>query len=256
MSELDGRCCHSKQVDARERARGERCQVAVVDAGERRDVRLVGAVAQHRRRGRETPGLLRKTRQPERDRSADRFGPHRADPPGVRGLRRDALTVERRHEGAREERVAARRRMAGGHELGVRRHLELLLDDRRHSLPAEGDRPDHEGARVRDDLRQELSLDALLRRAQADDDQQRHPLQAAGQEREPAQCRRVSPVEVVDDERERPALRDVRGEPIEPVQDGERDVCRRRSRQLLVVEKPLGERSRAGQKLLALDRRK
>ena len=103
-------------------------------------------------------------------------------------------------------------------------------------------------------LRQKLSLDALLRRAEADDDQQRYALQTAGQEREPAQGRRVGPVEIVDDERERLALRDVRGEAVETVEDGERDIRRRGSRHLLVVEEPLGERSGAGQELLPLRR--
>src|SRR3954447_16860979 len=59
-------------------------------------------------------------------------------------------------------------------------------------------------------------------------------------------------MQIVDDERERLALRDVGGEAVEPVEDGERDIRRSRSRHLLVVEEPLSKRSGAGQELLAL----
>ena len=58
MDELDRRRRDAEQVGAREPRRGERREVAIVEVRERRNVALLRAVAEHRRRGREAPGLV------------------------------------------------------------------------------------------------------------------------------------------------------------------------------------------------------
>ena len=138
--------------------------MVVVDFRECRDVALVCAVAEHRDRDREPPRLLRQTREPERDRAGHRLGSDLAHALGVPRGRLKALPVHGVDERADEERVAACYRDAGRGELRVRRDPELELHHRRDPGVAKRGRPDQKHRRVRDELGQELRLDALLGR--------------------------------------------------------------------------------------------
>ena len=252
VRELDRRRRHAQQLAPRERDRGERGQLAVFEPRERRHVAQLGAVAEHGGRGREAPGLLRQAREPQRNRAGHRF---RADLVGaarVLGDRLDALPVQRSHERAHEERVAAGRRVARRHELGLRFAAVLRYDHRVNGRLAERGRTDHQHGRVGHQLGQQLGLDGLLRRAQAQHDQQWQPLEPAAEEGQPAQARRVRPVQVVDHERRRAPGGEVGREPVEPVHDRERDVAPGRSGQLVVPEEPLREAGRAGEHVVAL----
>src|SRR5205823_3223570 len=83
------------------------------------------------------------------------------------------------------------------------------------------------------------------------------PVEAALQVRQPAQRRAVGPVDVVDRDQRRPAERQVRGDPVQPVQRGEGDAGR-----VVVVrveltdlEQGRGARSRTVEQLLPFLRR-
>ena len=241
VDELDGRRRDAQEVGASQGGRGERGEVPVVELGEDGRVAELGAVAEHRRGHREPPRLGRQSREPQRHRARDRLGPDLAHLRGVLGRRREALAVHRVENRAQEERVAAGGRVAGDHEGLFRLDRELRprqLGDRCH---AERGRPDHERSRVGDQLRQQVDLHALLGRAQAQHDEQRQPFEAPREIREPAQSRRIGPVEVVDHDRGRTAGGQVGGEPVEPVQHRERNIAGRGPGQLVVAEEPLRE---------------
>ena len=129
-----------------------------------------------------------------------------------------------------------------------------LARERRGGALRERTRLERKRGRVSEDLRQEVGLAALLRRARRDEHAQRHALEAGGEVAEPAQRRGVRPVEVVDDEQRRRPRTDVRGEPVEAVEHREADVLARveRSGELGLVEEALGERGRPCEEVRAL----
>ena len=137
----------------------------VVELGQRGDVAQVGPVAEHGRRRGEPPGRLGQAREAQRHRAGDRLRPDLVDARRVLGRGREALTLQRVEEGAHEERVSAGRLVAGRDGLGLRLHAELLLGELRDRCVAERERADQERVRIRDELRDEHSLVALLRRS-------------------------------------------------------------------------------------------
>jgi hypothetical protein len=64
-----------------------------------------------------------------------------------------------------------------------------------------------------------------LERPGAAQDAHREPVQAADQLAEPAQRRLVAPLQVVDHKQQRVAVGDVDGQPVQRVEDRERDVA-------------------------------
>ena len=99
-----------------------------------------------------------------------------------------------------------------------------------------GPRHDAERVRVRRELGDEHGIDAGLAAAQAQREHDPRPGEAARDEGEVAERRRVAPVEVVDDEQQPPVLGEVRGQPVEPVERGERAVARSRARRRQPLE--------------------
>ena len=216
----------------------------------------LGAVAEHGDRHGQPPRLGGKPRQPQRHRARHRLRPDLAHPPGVLGRRREALAVDRVEDRPQEQRVAAGGRVARDDERLLGLDLELVPGQRGDRGDAQRGRPDHQRRGIGDQLGQQFFLDALLGWAQAEDDEQRQPLEPACEVGEPAQRGRVRPVQVVDHDCRRTARGQVRGEPVEPVQDGEGDVTRGGAGQLLVAEEPVGQPGGASHQLLSLVERK
>ena len=97
-------------------------------------------------------------------------------------------------------------------------------------------------------------LAALLGRPRRHRDEQRQPVEPPREVAEPAQRRRVGPVQVVDREHRRLLEGEVGGEPVEAVHHRERRVALELGARDEVrrVEERLGERGRAGEELGAL----
>jgi hypothetical protein len=116
------------------------------------------------------------------------------------------------------------------------------LDERRLGLPRERRRHEHGDRRLAQrrrahGLRQPRG-DQVVRRGvvaerpvgpQRRHEQDGEALDPAREERDPAQRGGVGPLQVVDGEHERPAVRQVRQQPVEAVQRRERDVALRRA---------------------------
>ena len=86
-------------------------------------------------------------------------------------------------------------------------------------------RTDHDRQRIGQQRSHERRCVGLLRRPRCNEQHQRQPLKAPSEIAEPAQGRLVSPVHIVNDQKRRVAKGKVRGEPIEPVQLGERRIA-------------------------------
>ena len=146
---------------------------------------------------------------------------------GVRGVGPDAVGLQRAQQLAQQQRVA--RPSSGGRR--ARTAATTGSPSRRATMPAvaSGDsgagRSDGRG-RVQRQLGEQFVVVVLLARAQGAHDQHRQRLQPADQVGEPAQRRAVAPLHVVDGEHERPVGGEVDGQPVQPVQDGERAVRR------------------------------
>ena len=90
-----------------------------------------------------------------------------------------------------------------------------------------------------------------LGRPQRDDQRQGQPLEPRREVGQPAKGRPVRPVGIVDRDHEGPASREVGGEPVEAVEDGEGRVVGRRLSELAREQRARGGR-RSGQELVAL----
>jgi hypothetical protein len=99
---------------------------------------------------------------------------------------------------------------------------EPVADERRHPGEGEGLRRDVEGGGVVEHVGQERRVRSGLARAHRGDEQDRQPLEPAGEVGEEAQRRAVAPVQVVDGEQQRALPGEVGRQPEEPVQRGER----------------------------------
>ncbi len=213
----------------------------------------VGAVAEDRGRPEERGRLVRQPREAQRDGAADDERAELEQHVRLVGARPDALACDRVEEREHEERVAARGRLDGGAELGVRLVLEPLPRERGDRRDRQRLRPDRRRRGVGQQLGQEPGIASLLGRPRRDRDEKRQPLEPAGEVAEPAERGAVGPVEVVDREHRRLLVRDVRREPVEAVQRRERrvDLVARPLDEARRLEQRRRERRRAREELLA-----
>ena len=212
-----------QEVGAGERRRRVACEVTL-ETREGCCMPELCAAAEHRDRAHEHRRLRRQARQTQRDRPRDRLGPDLRDAHRVLARRVEAFALDRVEQRLDEERIAAGRRPAGADEVLVRLPAEELARDVAHGVAAERGRPHDRRRRVGEDLGDARLVRALVGRPRRDRDEQRQALEPALEMREPAQRRAVGPVEIVDRDHRRPAQRDVRREPVEPVQHRERHV--------------------------------
>ena len=218
----------SRAAARRARARSRRAS----RAGDRRAPRAPPRRAARRRRRAPPPRSRSAWPPPAAVRAA--VQPHGSPAPArprararVLGDRLDALPVQRSDERADEERVAAGRGVARRDELGTGGVLKYSVTTiaTPGSLSAVGRMTSAVGSET-SSVRSSFSTDCSGGR-RPEHDEHRQPLEAAAEEREPAERRRVAPVHVVDHDRRRPLCGDVRGQPVQPVQHAERDVAQR-----------------------------
>ena len=199
--------------------------LAVVELRDRRGVPDEGAVPQDRGRADEPPGRLGEAGKAcpnRRDHAVGRRAQH------VGGACRAGL-AQRARQLAQEERVAAGQRMAAAAE---RRHGlgDDAADELRRGAVAERVEPQQRG---RTGLGQQLGHGGAARlagRPRGDHEHHRFAADPPGQVREEPQRRRVGPVRVVDEQRQRLLPGEIGGEAIEPVQHGERPLRPERQR--------------------------
>ena len=109
------------------------------------------------------------------------------------------------------------------------------LDDARGGLPSE--------------LVEDAAVEARLGAREAATTQDRQPLEPAAQVLERSERGRVAPVQVVDEERERAADGEVRGQPVEPVVERERPGRVGGRRLAAAGDEVLDEAGRPGEEL-------
>ena len=204
-----------------------------VELGQGGRARQLGALEHRHRAGEARRGRGQATQaqlDPAARRArADRLDARRRPRVGAHALRADGLD-----QLADEERRAAGGAVARGREGRVGRHAEALLHHPAHGGEAQRRGLDDLGARVGDQRGQQMRLLALGLGAGGDQQGDLQLLQAGEQIGKEAQRRGVGPVRVVDAEHDQLVRGEVRAQPVEAVQDGERRVGRRRRRLALL----------------------
>ena len=233
-----GRERRGRRQDRRrlERVRGAaRC--VGLQARERCRDRGLNAVAEDHDRSGERVRFGRQPAQAGQRGAADRAGGLALD---QRGVGRGGGDVGQfAQELAEQERVAARDPRAGGNE----GRLRVAADH-----PADGGLAevvwleDVEGRVGREDVEHRLA------RAGGHHQTRGEPVEALREVREPAQRRRVGPVEVVDEEQQRLFGGEVRGQPVQAVQGGRVALA------VAAAQDRLGKRGRAHEVLVGHDR--
>ena len=234
----------------RNQCRRGRSRVADGHPGERRRHLEIAAVAEDDDRiGDRTRSGRQRAHQP-RDTTGDALRADGLQPcagSGVRGQAGGGLGQQIVHE----QRVATRRFDDGGDELRGRHRAKPRFRERRHCPRTERPRLERGPPRFRDDR---LDLGARLPRqcgAGGRGDPDRQPFEAAHEVGEKPEARRIGPLKVIDDQQQ--AIlehRQVRDQPVQPMQDGEavtptarREADRRRRQRRHALEQrlaPLG----------------
>ena len=179
----------------------------------------------------------------------DGLGPDRPDALHVAGAARDAVGGQRPQQLAQQERVPAGLLEARPHErVGARR---IPAHERRARRVAERARLDHADVRRRGQLREQLGLRAGLARAHGGDDEHPEVLAARGELDQQADRLGVGPVEVVDDQDQRPLAAEVDHEPVQGVDQRRLAAAGER-----LLDGLAAEQHRLGQRRAALERRR
>ena len=225
----EARVLRVDQVRVGERAQLPR-RLRLAEPGERGDAREARRVAEHGGRAGDRQGgggeRADARRDPARDGGADGFG-----------LVGAAVERCRAQQFREQQRVPARGLEARLHER--RFGVELGLHERGDARLGERLRAVQTRHRRRRESVQQRLLGARLGGPRADREQHRQVLHPARQRVQEAQARRVRPVRVVDHDQQRLLGRQVRREPVEPVQ--------RRVRGVLAVLRVRGAEHRLGE---------
>jgi hypothetical protein len=209
--------------------RGRRTKFACFHAGKRGRVAQLGPVAEDRRRAEQgkRPGGQASEAKPDRARNALRADLQQTG--HVLGGRAGSLPGDRVEHRAKEERIAAGRRLERGAEGFVRLQSVQLLREHGDRLTAKRFGANRNKLRLGDELCDEHGIAALcLRRPGCGGDEHGDSLEPSRQVEEPPQRGGVRPVQVVDREQGRLVQGHVGGEPVEAVEDREGVLCRRR----------------------------
>ena len=196
----------------------------VGQSGQRRRQRQLRVVAQHGRGPRHRHRVPALPCEPHEH--GTRGGPRGEflDPGQVRDVRRHALGAQRLEQLGEQQRVAPGRLVPGVRE-GLVRSQELGRGALAQRERVHGDRE-----RITDDLRQQVRARVPLDRPDAAEDRDGQAVEPADQVGQVAQRGLVGPLQIVDGEQDRRGLREVEGQPVEPVQDRERRVLARDAR--------------------------
>jgi hypothetical protein len=205
--------------------------------------REVDVVAEDRHGTRERPGGGREPAQPRQRGTADRARALLLDEAGVRVGGDERAGGELAGELLQQERVAARRAPACLHEArpGPRaeRELEHMADAGRAERGGVYELHDRVGGEAVDHVAHVTGP----RRPAGRHERRRQPVEPLRHVGEPAQRRRVGPLQVVHDHEQRHTRREVRGQPVEPVQR------RPRIGRMALGEHRLGQRGGAREQL-------
>ena len=184
------------------------------------------ALLEDRERACQPARVVRQSTQSELNRPCDRPC---ADPLHVaRSLRGrcDPSFSERTHELAQQERHPSRRREACVHEGRLRSTVERGLHEPGDRRSRQWSGADDLGGRRRRQSREQLRIGTDVAETGRDHERDVQLLETREQEGQKAQGRCVRPVRVVDGHAQRVAAGEVRGQPVEAVQDGERWIDR------------------------------
>ena len=193
----------------------------LVESGQSRDHRQPRVLPEHGHGPRHLDGLVTHAREAKQHRARHGSGPDLAHELGVPRVGRHPVRGERGEKLPEQERIAARRLVARRAERGVRVAPEALAHEISHPGLRERTGPQPLRGGIARDLAEQRGVGPGLARAQRGRQEDRRPLEPAGEIGEEAQRGTVAPLEVVHREEERPLGGEVEGEPVEPVQRGE-----------------------------------
>ena len=195
-----------------------------LDAGERRDVAQLAAVAEDGPGFRDRHRVRGQTGEVTRDRAGDCTWAELEHVLRLLGRRLDPLARDRIQHRRHVQRVPARGERHRCSERICRFEVESRPRELEHRGERERGRPDDQRGRVSEQLVEEGRGPSGLGRAGGDDEREREPVEAAREEAEPPDRLQVGPVQVVDDQAGRGGVGDVRCKPVQPVAHRERGV--------------------------------
>ncbi len=201
---------------------GGRLRLAIVEPGERGRVPQLAA-PQHGDRARQLARVAAQAGQAPHDAIAQPLRRQRFQPRGRLARGGQGVLARGAQQLAHEQRVARRRLVAASRELDV--GLAQLADRQRAHRPcAQPRRRQHMVAGDRTQLGERLVRRGWLAAALCHHQQQRQILDAPGQMRQPAQRRAVHPLQIVDHQHQRLALRQCAGQRHQRVTNQERAI--------------------------------
>ena len=227
----------------------------VLEVSERGRLSRVGIVAQDRHGPRQLRRVRWEAGQAQRHGARAGPSPELAEAGHLRLGRGEIIGNDRVHELAQEQRVAAGLLVAGGAEsiVGLGQGLAQELGG---GLRAQRSRLDDRRQRVQDDLAKEASVSSRLAGPETDDHPDIESLDPRQEVGQPAQGRKVAPVQVVDRQQQPPVGGHVRRQPVKAVHRRQRRVGGRLGCELGGIKERGRERRRAHIQLGALVRRK
>ncbi len=164
------------------------------------------------------------------------------------GDRRDPVGCNCVDQFAEQERIAARSPMAGGAEGGFGVVAEPSANQFRAGRVAQLRRAHNVAYGLAPERGQQDRVDARLAVTRSGDHQHWQVLQATRHVDQPANRAGIGPVQVIDREQKRRALREVRRQPVQPVMDRGSRVAKRQGRLWGPLRDGLGAKRRGGQR--------
>ena len=204
-------------------ARGGR-DALLVGLGHRRDSGQAGAVAQHRDGARDRDDVGRQPRQPQEHGARHRARTDFADRVGVSAVGPHVLRLQRLEQLPHEQRIAAGRLMTRGAERLLGIGSQPSAHELGHGGLAQLVRMHRDRHGIVGDLGEQPRVGRLLGRARGRHDEDVQAFQPALEVRDETQRRLVTPMQVVDQQQQRPVGGDVRRDPEQAVEDAEGDV--------------------------------
>ena len=202
---------------------GRRGRLCLVQIGEPRRLQKLALLEDGQGLG-EPAGMLGQAAELETNGAADRSRSDALDiASGVR-RRGDSSLPQRIDEDPQQERAAARLAETGVDEERIRDGVQRRFDELRDARSAQRGEPDQIGARVPGQRREQLGVGSDLLRPSGQHERDVQLLQAREQEGQVAKRGGVRPVGVVDDQADGTGRRKIGAQPVEAVEDGERDI--------------------------------
>ena len=200
-------------------------RVSRLEPGQHGGVPQRRAGAEDRHRAGQRPGTVGQPGELTVDDPRDLLGPERPQPRRGLIVRGDAIGGQLGQQGAEQERVAAGDGVAGLGESGAGR-WQALAHQRLHRRRAQRPRAHRRLRRAGQQLGEQVGRGRRLTRAHRAEHADRHLVKGLRQQRQPAQGRGVSPVDIIDGEHGWAAVAEVAGQPHQPAHGGMHGVAR------------------------------